>query len=72
MKWHGHLNGGPCGETTRYRYAGMEKRDAQVGGWYRAEAQQEVSVDREEGKLSIGGKSNNGRVRQGGAGIIAT
>ena len=61
-----HVSGGPCGYTTRNQYYWTETGDAQVCGLTRTEARWELSVDREGGGISLGGKSSSGRGGQGG------
>ena len=55
----------PHGETTRDNYAGTETGDAQVEGLSRAEVRKAVSTDMTGGKLSLGGKSEDGRGGKG-------
>ena len=60
------VNGGPRGETTRYWYSGTDTTYTQVVILSRVEARRSVSADREGGRLSLGGKSKDGRDRRGG------
>ena len=60
------LSGRPRGEMTGYWYAGMDTGDSQVGGRSYAKARWEVFVDKEGGRIYLGGKSNDGRGGNGG------